>query len=161
MELMIDPEEAIRKNRLVGIKMVLLSLRLRDNWARLFGDTEAAAICLAIVATVAERLIRVDLNDDLRSLSIPMPTEALTGCNISSIAVTTGLNRETTRRKVNRLIAEGKVVRDRGKILLAPGFTQQEIASSIVHEQLDELRRTANALLRMGVLTVQASAPVK
>ena len=136
MELVTDPDEAFRKSRLVGIKMALLSLRLRDNWARLFGDAEAAAICLAIVATVAERLLRVDLDVDLKSLSRSMPTEALTGCNISSIAVATGLNRETTRRKVDRLIAEGMVVRDRGTILLAPGFTQQEIASSIVHEQL-------------------------
>ena len=161
MELMTDPDEASRQSRLVGINMVVLSLRLRANWARLFGDAESAAIGLAIVATVSDRLLRADLEEELKSLSVPMPPEDLACCNIHSIAVATGLNREKARRKVDRLIAKGMVVRDHDTILLAPGFTQREITSSIVHEQLAEIRRVANTLLRMGVLTVRASTPEK
>ena len=90
-----------------------------------------------------------------------MPSEALAKFNISSIAGATGLNRETARKNVGGLIAQGMLVRDDGIILLAPGFTQQQVVSSIVLEQLEELRRAANGLLRMGAFTVHTRAPAK
>lgn len=157
MELLTDADGADANSRIVGIRLVLLSLRLRDNWIRLFGDAETAKICLAVIATVSERLLRVDLNADLKSLSHPVAFEELTSCNISAIAAATGLNRETARRKVDQLIAKGMLVREAGSIMLAPGFTQQESVSAIVRDQLDELRRTTNALLQTGALKVRGT----
>lgn len=152
MHLKMDPNQVTVNNRVVGIKMTLLSLRLADNWSRLFGDPQAARIALAIIATVGERLTRTDLEDDLRSLTRPMPGSQLTRCNISAIAAATGLNRETARRKIQQLIQDGLVVRDGNSLMLAPGFTQQDVVSSTVAEQVEELRRTANAFLQLGVL---------
>lgn len=153
-QLVTDAENATSKSRLVGIRLAALSLRLRENWARLFGDADTAAIALAIVVIISERLMRVELDAELESLSVPMPTEALARCNISSIAAATGFNRETTRRKVDQLVKAGMVIKERSIIRLAPGFTQQEIAIEVVKAQLDEVRRAANDLLRLGVISV-------
>lgn len=156
MHLTTNPDEAALNSRVVGIRMTLLSLRLADNWARLFGDPQAARIALAIIATVAERLTRVELEDDLKSLACPIAHSKLTRCNVSAISAATGINRETARRKVQKLVREGLVVREGNSIMLAPGFTQQDVVSSTVGDQLDELRRTANAFLQLGVLRVQS-----
>lgn len=136
------------KSRLVGIRFATLTLRLRQNWTQLFGDADTAAIALAIVFLGSERLLRDELDPQLKSLAVPIPVEALASCNISSIASATGFNRETARRKVNQLVQIGMVVREGSQIRLAPGFTQQQAVMDLIRSQLDELRRTANDLLR-------------
>jgi DNA-binding IclR family transcriptional regulator len=84
-----------------------------------------------------------------------MPTDDLAKCNVSSIAAATGLNRETTRRKVDQLVRLGLVVKEKGAIQLRPGATQQAIVCEAVKVQLDELRRAANDFLRMGALELK------
>lgn len=154
VQLSTDPKAADAKSRLVGIRIAMLTLRLRNNWGQMFGDTDTAAIVLAVVAIASERLMRAELGE-LETLALPLPTDALAHCNISSIAAATGLNRETTRRKVDQLIKKGLLVREDSSIRLAPGFTQQKAALSLVTAQLDELRRAVNDLLRIGALTVR------
>ena len=146
------PEAAAAKNRLVGIRLAMLTLRLMENWRRLFGDNDTALIALAIVTIMSERLMRSQLDPAHESLTEPMPLEALTKCNLSSVAAATGLNRETVRRKVNRLIVIGLVVKEDGAIRLAPGFTQQMVARDVVQQQFDEWRRTTADLVRFGVV---------
>lgn len=148
-------EKVTSKCRIVGIRMALLTLRMRENWAGLFGGDEEALIGLAIVATVSERLLRRKVEPDLESLEKPMPLEELSTCNITSIAAATGLNRETARRKVNALVERGLLVKDKGTISLAPGFTQQELACATVRSQVDELRRAINDLIRAGVVEIE------
>ena len=143
------------RNRLVGIRLAVLTLRMRENWRRLFGDDDADVIALAIVATVSERLLRSDVDPELQSLQKPMPLKELSSCNINSIAAATGLNRETVRRKVKQLVEQGLLVRERGAVGLAPGFTQQELAFEVVKSQLDELRRAMNDLIRVGAVTAE------
>lgn len=155
VRLVTDPGTANSKSRLVAIRLVMLTLRLEDNWRELFGDADTAAIALAIVAICAERLLRDELDPELESLTVPIPTQALASCNISSIAAATGFNRETARRKVDQLLQSGLLVRDESGIRLAPGFTQQEATIDLVRRQLDEVRRAANDLLREGVITVE------
>lgn len=154
MYLVADPKQVSLNSRIVGIRMTLLSLRMADNWSRLFGDPQAARIALAIIGTVAERLTRIELEDDLRSLSQPISNSQLTQCNISAISATTGLNRETARRKIQRLIQDGLIVREGNSIRLTPGFTQQDDVRSTVADQLEEVRRTVNSYLQIGVLRV-------
>jgi hypothetical protein len=151
-------ENAIAKSRLVGIRSAMLTLRMMENWRSLFGNGDAAMIGLAIVAIMSERLMRVELASELESLALPMPIKDLGRCNISSIAAATGLNRETTRRKINQLIASGLIVREGNAIMLAPGFTQRKEAAEIVQTQLDELRRAANDLIRIGAVTDEGDA---
>ena len=151
-------EKAASKSRLVGIRLAVLTLRMRENWQRLFGDQDSTLIALAIVAIVSERLLRTELEAELESLEKPMPLDELSLCNINSIAIATGLNRETARRKVNLLVESGMLVRRGGAVSLAPGFTQQALAGEIVQGQLDEIRRAVNDLIRMGAIDVDACA---
>lgn len=147
-------EKVAAKSRVIGIRLAVLTLRMRENWRRLFGDDDAALIGLAIVAIVSERLLRTELAPELESLEIPMPLEALSSCNINSIAAATGLNRETARRKVKRLVARGLLVKEGGAVRLAAGFTQQGSACDVVRSQLDELRRAINDLIRFEAMSV-------
>ena len=153
--LVTNEANARSKSRLVGIRLATLTLRLRGSWSQLFGDADTAAIALAIVAIVSERLLREQLAREQESLTVAMPDAALGACNISSIAAATGMNRETTRRKVNQLTRDGLLIRDGAAIRLAPGFTQQREVIEMINTQLDELRRTANDLLRVGAITIE------
>ncbi len=46
------------------------------------------------------------------------------------------------------------LTKEEGSISLAPGFTQRDTAMTMVKTQLDEVRRTANDLLRVGALAI-------
>ena len=153
--LVTEPQQTEAKSRLIGIRLAVLTLRMRDNWSKLFGDHETAVIALAIVVIMSERLMRSGLEPELETLAVPMPTDDLAKCNVSSIAAATGLNRETTRRKVDQLVRLGLVVKEKGAIQLRPGATQQAIVCEAVKIQLDELRRAANDFLRMGALELK------
>jgi hypothetical protein len=155
MPKVVSTSQAEQKSRLIGIRLAMLTLRMRDNWIKLFGDHQTTLIALAIVVIMSERLLRSEVDPELKTLAVPMPTRDLAKCNISSIAAATGLNRETTRRKVDQLVRMGLVVRDKGAIQLRPGFTQQKLARDVVRTQLDELRRTLNDLLRIEALELR------
>lgn len=152
--LVTDEENAASKSRLVGIRLASLVLRIRTGWSGLFGDADTAAIALAIVAIVSERLLRQELDPQLESLEVQMPVEALGCCNLSSISAASGVNRETVRRHINRLVKEGVVVREGASIRLTPGFTQKQEVIDLVRAQLEEVRRTADELLRAGVIAI-------
>lgn len=150
--LKIDQKRASAKSRLVALRIANLTLRLMENW-RQFGDYEAAIIILAIAVINGEKLTRTPLESELQDLRTPVPRERLTRCNISSIAVATGLNRETTRRKVNKLVSVGLLVRNEdGSVNLAGGFSQAKTTIELVHTQLETLTRITNDLLRDGSL---------
>lgn len=156
LRLTTEAEKSAAKARLVGIRLAVLTLRMRENWQRLFGDGDATLIALAIVAIVSERLLRTELDPEYESLDKAMPLTDLSRCNINSIASATGLNRETARRKVNELVESGLLVKDGRAISLAPGFTQQPLAIETVQAQLDEIRRVVNDLIRVGAMDFAA-----
>lgn len=148
-------ENVMAKSRLVAVRLALLTLRMRETWRHLFGDDDAALIALATVATNSDRLLRAELDPELESLENAVPFEELSPCNINSIVAATGLNRETARRKVARLIERGLLVREQGQLRLAPGFAQQDEAHETVRVQLDQLRRAIDDLIRLGAVGVE------
>jgi DNA-binding transcriptional ArsR family regulator len=151
--LSVDDASARSKSRLVALRISILTLRLMENWRRPFKDYDSAMILLAIGAIGGEKLTRSALEQELQDLARPMPRDRLTPCNINSIAAATGLNRETTRRKVNKLIAAGLVDRaEDGSITFSAGFSQREEPSAIVRTQLETLNRITNELVRDGAL---------
>lgn len=97
--------------------------------------------------------MRTEMSPDLRNMANTVPSRLLGRCNISSIAAATGLNRETARRAINRLIDRGILERapDRS-IHFVPGRLQGPNAFRISEMQLEEFARTANVLMRDGVL---------
>jgi hypothetical protein len=151
--LAVDDKLASGKSRLVALRIASLSLRLMENWRQPFKDFDSAIILLAIAVIVGDKLTRTTLEHELLDLAQPVPHGRLTTCNINSIAAATGMNRETARRKVNRLVTAGLVDRaEDGSISFSPGFSQREEPSSIVRAQLEIVTRIINELVRDGVL---------
>lgn len=157
--LAVDDKIAREKSRLVALRIAILSLRSMENWRRPVRDYDSIVIMLAIAAISGEKLTRTALEPEYQDLASPIPRDRLTPCNISSIAEATGLNRETTRRKVNRLLAAGLIQRGPdGSISFTPGFSQRSEPMTMVRAQLDIMNRTANELIRDGVLKWSSKA---
>jgi hypothetical protein len=154
MQLTIDSAEAVANSRLTAIRLALLTSRCMENWRRVFGDGDKTMILLAVLAIGGERLTRTPLPEDLKTLQTPLPPDLLKECNVSSIAAATGLNRETTRRKVNAMVKEGVLSRSEdGEIRFLPsGIAGQDEALELVRKQLEAITRFANESLRDGVL---------
>jgi hypothetical protein len=151
--LILDDEEATAKSRLSAIRLSALTLRWMENWRRNVGDYDSAMILLAVVAITAGRLLRTELDPELRDMANALPEEALAKCNFSSIAAATGINRETTRRKVLALVERGYLVRlSDGSIRFRPGYLQRPETAELVRVQLEALTGAANDLVREGVL---------
>lgn len=153
MQLTIDNDATQANSRLTAIRLALLTSRAMENWREGVGDNETAMILLAVVAITGERLTRTELPADLCSISTPLPPGYAAGCNISSIASATGLNRETTRRKVSALIERGYLSRSPEGEICFPRERQQDPATlEFVRKQLEAVARFANDAIRDGVL---------
>ncbi len=153
MQLTLDKPAAAAMSRLTAIRLALLTSRAMENWRAGVGDNESAMILLAVVAITGERLTRTDLPEDLRNVATPLPPGYAAGCNISSIAAATGLNRETTRRRVGALIERGYLARTQEGEICFPTHLQQDPATlEFLTRQLEAVARFANDALRDGVL---------
>lgn len=153
MQLIIDNRATQANSRLTAIRLALLTSRAMENWREGVGDNDSAMILLAVVAITGERLTRTELPQDLCSVANALPPGYAAGCNISSIASATGLNRETTRRKVSALIERGYLCRSPEGEIGFPADRQQDPATlEFVRRQLEAVARFANDALRDGVL---------
>jgi hypothetical protein len=154
MQLTIDNEALEANSRLTAIRLALLTSRSMENWRQGVGDNASAMILLAVIAICGDRLTRIDLPEALRSVATPLPPGFAAECNVSSIAAATGLNRETTRRKVNALVEEGYLVRsDEGEISFPTERQQDPATLDFVRRQLEAVIRFTNETMRDGVLT--------
>jgi hypothetical protein len=143
------------QSRLAGIQMAMLTLRCMEHYREVAGDHDSALILLAVVAISAERLTRGPLSDDLRTIDTPLPREHVGTCNVSSIAVATGFNRETARRHVNRLIERNILQRGAdGTIMFTHGYIQGGEIAELLQMQLDTLGRSVTEFLRMGAMVM-------
>ena len=160
MPLVVNPAQMDRKSRIVALRLVLLTLRCMETWKHSVDDYDRAMILVAVAAITAERLLRADHSESHAALDEPLPPDLMARCNVSSIASATGLNRETTRRKVDSLVEKGLLVRlDNGTITFAPGVVQQQSTQELVRRQLEDVIRTANDLVRDGVLEFNKAEP--
>jgi hypothetical protein len=152
-----DEEVLAARRRFVAIRLAALTLRLRHCFIKLFGSPDEAAIMLAVGVIRSERLLRDDLETNYRAFKGDVPEDLLAPCNIASIAAASGFNRETTRRKVDRLVEAGKLVRDGQVVKYDQRFFKQETFLKMVDAELDDVLKTTNELLRDGVVQVHRS----
>lgn len=153
MKLIMDEQTRIAQSRVTFVRLARMQLRLMDLWREAAGGHQEALVQMAVGAILGDKVTRVELDANIRSLSNPMPVTQRTKCNLSSISAGTGLNRETVRRVVNRLIESGPLVRSAdGSINFVDGWTQGPETQRLGEAQLNEFSRTANLLLRDGVL---------
>ena len=154
MQLTIDNEASEANSRLSAIRLALLTSRCMEHWREGVGDNDSAMILLAVVAICGERLTRTELPEALRNVATPLPRGLAAECNISSIAAATGLNRETTRRRVNALVEAGYLARSEEGEISYPIDRQQDPATlDFVRRQIEAVARFANEAIRDGVLT--------
>lgn len=127
MELGLDEAAIAWESRTAGIQMVLWTLRTMEHWREAAGNYNSAMILMAIVAISSEKLTRIALPTEYRALKNAVHDEALTPCNISSIAAASGFNRETARRYANQLIDDGILTRtEGGSIRFVEGFVRRQ-----------------------------------
>lgn len=142
--------------RLVGIQLSHYTLRCVAIWQRYVQDFDEAMIIVAVTSVTADRLTRSQLDPSIADLSKPLPRDLLNKCNVASVAMATGLNRETARRKVAGLVKKGLLERDKeGNINFAMGLVQEQRISKLIQEQVEATRRFMEELVRNGVLHVR------
>ena len=153
MSIRIDEAAFEENGRLAGIAIASYTLRAMERWRARLTDYDCVMIMVAVMAISAERLLRAGLPPGLRSLDIPVDPAMLSKVNISSIAHATGLNRETTRRKVNDLIEQDLLARfEDGSVGFRPGLVQEDRIREQIRGQLGEIANVANQLMKLGVL---------
>jgi hypothetical protein len=160
MPLFVNPIATATKSRVALIQLLNLNLRLMEAWrsaqVKLFGealDIESTMILMAIIAIGAEKLARTGDLKEFEDLSVPMDFRLLGKCNLSSIAATTGLNREMVRRKVGRLEKKGIVVREsEGGVRMAAGILQEPAVRESVNKQLRSIAATVERLQKSGLI---------
>ncbi|HEX8573286.1 MAG TPA: hypothetical protein VF759_11105 [Allosphingosinicella sp.] len=153
MQLTLDNDALQANSRLTAIRLALLTSRSMENWREGVGDNASAMILLAVIAICGERLTRTELPEALRDVSTALPPGLAAECNVSSIAAATGLNRETTRRKVNLLVESGYLDRSpEGEISFPAERRQDPSTIDFVRRQLEAVVRFANEAVREGVL---------
>lgn len=156
MALIVDAAAADRNSRVTGIRLAILTTRLMEQWRLGRFDAENAMIIVAVIAITSEKLVRAGLSPTERSLEEYLPLTKLQGCNVSSIAAATGINRETVRRRVRRLTDEGSLIRtDAGEIALPPERVSEETALALVRRQLEAVTRFMNETLRDGAVVAE------
>lgn len=160
MPLLVNPTATATKSRVALIHLLNLNLRLMEAWrsaqVKLFGaalDIESTMILMAIVAIGADKLVRTGDLKEFEDLSVPMDFRLLGKCNLSSVAATTGLNREMVRRKVGVLEKKGIVVRESGgSVRMAAGILQQPEVRESVNKQLRSIAATVDRLQKSDLL---------
>lgn len=156
MQVQIDDDSAAANSRLTGIRLAVLTARCVELWRRDVHDVQNAMIIVAVVAITSEKLLRGELPPEQRALQNYLPLGDLQRCNVASIAAATGLNRETARRRVERLIEIGSLIKTaEGEIALPPDRVQDPAALALVRKHLEAVTRFVNDSLRDGVLKVR------
>ena len=155
MALVIDSDGSDANSRLTGIRLALLTTRMMELWRRGTRDSDTAMIMVAVAAITAERFTRGGLEEEQKTLDWAMPLDRLAPCNVSSIAAATGLNRETARRRVNRLVKAGALIRsDNGEIAFPLGRMQDPATAALVRKLLEAVARFVNDSVKDGALTL-------
>ena len=154
MAVRVDEDQLERNGRRAAVALALYTLRAMEGWKSYVPDYDCAMIMVAVIAITAERLLRTELEPEYGRLSKAIDPSLLQKCNVASIAHATGLNRESTRRKVNDLIRRDLLARlDDGTIFFREGLTQENAVSELVRRQLGEIATLTNRLLRLEVLS--------
>ena len=133
-----------------------MRLRLIALWRQVTGGHYESLILMAVIAITGDRLTAREVSRDFENMANAVPKPLLGKCNVSSIAAATGLNRETARRVIHKLVTCGILERSPDRsIHFTEGRMQGDNAYMVSRVQLEEFTRTANALLRVGVLKIE------
>jgi hypothetical protein len=117
------------------------------------GDIELATISEAIALAAIEPLMRdPGFREQFRSIEKVVGVAPQRGVNALSVAFATGIPRETTRRKVKKLIALGAISQvGPGEYIMRPGFLQQPSLQEPFAQLMADTVRFINDSLDLGL----------
>jgi biotin operon repressor len=109
-------------------------------------DYEAILIYWSVAVASVGRYLR---SDDLATLiegGGPLPEDEHRAVSARAIAEATGLPRETVRRKIAHLVADGHLVQDDRGVRTYPGLLEQRGNQAFVQTAAREIKRMATAM---------------
>ncbi len=113
-------------------------------------------IYLTITVANVQKLMRERSVPDQFSAKAVLPREWVVPISRHAIATASGLPRETVRRHVTRMIENGLLIEDeRGGVTPPPGMIDTQGLEPLLAGLLTEFGRTAETLLRIGVIEVK------
>jgi hypothetical protein len=117
-------------------------------------DYEAILIYWSVLVASVGRYLR---NDDQTKLieidGAPLPEEEHHPVSARAIAEATGLPRETVRRKIAVLVAEGYLAQDSRGVRTRPGLLDQRGNDQVFATATREVRRMAQAIESMAQIS--------
>jgi len=124
-------------------------------------DIDLAVIAEAIgVAAIEPRMREKTFRQGFRSLDKVAGVARQRPVNALSIATTTGIARETTRRKIKKLLAMGVLIETgRGRYVLTPGYLQTSPQRRLFRTLAHETANFFNACLEEGLFEMPAGRP--
>lgn len=150
-------ERAAQNWRVVSFALTNLFLTTHNAYnsgALKFSPVELQ-ICLTIAVANVQKLMRERTVPLELSATQVLPREWVVPISRNAIASATGLPRETVRRHVEKLIERGILIEDpRGGVTPPPGMIERFGIAGQLEPMLTEFARTAEQLIRLGVLEV-------
>jgi hypothetical protein len=146
------------KSRLFVYHFFTFLMRIERLRRELYdNDLDMAVVSDAIsIATIEPMMRGPDVREEFLSLRTVIGMENQRGVNALSIAQATGIARETTRRKIKKLIKEGVVAETRdGHYVIKPGFAQQANVLGLLDQAMDETVTFFNACLEKSLLVLE------
>lgn len=154
-----DASAVDQNSRLALVIINAFTMRQMELWreaaAAVLGrvpHAEDVLIVGAIQSIGGEKLLRETLEPTFRDLSTDLPYERLTTCNLASIAAATGINRETVRRRSNRMVEEGLLIKADGSFHVAESVLRLPVVREVIHKHLASMQMTLHRLRRLGVI---------
>jgi hypothetical protein len=141
------PRGLAAANGLVVLEGLLRVLRAAgDSYGH---DYESVLIYWSVVVASVGRLLRSDDLITLIETGAPVPEEQHHPISARAIAEATGLPRETVRRKIAALVADGHLAQDRRGVRTRPGLLDQRGNLVFVQTASREIKRMAAAMETM------------
>jgi len=140
-------------SRVIGHFVAEFMLRAAADVGELFDhDYEAVILFMAILTRTGQHVMSDPrLRERFSSYAVPLPDEYATPVSRLALSRSTGLPRETVRRKVAAMIARGVVIEDlRGGLRMPPGLAGNEAFVALVEPYLGNLRRLFAHLSEAG-----------
>lgn len=121
------------------------------------GDMDQALVAGIVGVGSVDHLFRQpDFRDAFGDFREIIGVAGQRGVNALSIAGATGIPRETVRRKLKELVAQGIVMeKTRGCYILTPGFLQRSENAAEVDDMLRRFLQLVNEALNLDVLRVE------
>jgi biotin operon repressor len=144
------------KSRIFGYELGILLCELMPRYSAIFGaDFTKVLIVNAIGIASVHRLMKRPEGAAYESISTIVPAELQVPVNAMSIAESTGIPRETVRRKIKEMIAGGLVIEDeRSGYRLKPGALQSQGSMDIYYAQLQSIITMVNRLIDADLLRI-------